>query len=413
MDSFLAAAAGRGDSAPEGAATEPSEDDCLELLECARYGEDEELRDLLRVGVPVDYQDDSGNTALHRASANGHVGVIESLAAAGAKHLPNTSGNLPLHWAVQQSHVPAAQALLRLFADVDVLAQNSFGRSVSTEAFATGNADMVELILQHSSAQKLEQEAVDGGADQLSADVTHGFAFGPDQPIVEVRELAQIGSDDPTQVLGATADEDRTGLQLWAASLVLSHWLLELRDQLTGRAVCELGAGCGLCGLVAAKLCGATQTLLTDLAPRTLENLQHNLALNGLREPRARAALLDWRDASSWPAPHEVLIGADLVYADEAVAPLLRVVQALVTLGGCFLYVAPETNRQGEAEFLKGLCTAGFTCQVSAVPTSYLANILQGRDDEEFDLLFGELKQRTYSLYCFSRGNASAVVPSK
>ena len=400
------------DTAPQGSAGLPTEDDCLELLECARYGEDDELRELLTAGVPVDYKDDSGNTALHRASANGHVSIVEVLAASGAKYLPNASGNMPLHWAVQQGHLLAAKALLKLFAEVDVLAQNSFGRSVSTEAFASGNADMVELILQHPSAQKLEpEEALDEAAGMLSADVTHVFEFAQGQPSIEVRELAEIGSDDPTQVLGATADEDRTGLQLWAASLVLSHWLLELRDQLAGRAVCELGAGCGLCGIVAAKLCGAAQTVITDLAPRTIENLQHNLTLNGLHEPRTRAAVLDWRHASTWPEAHDVLIGADLVYADEAVAPLLRVVQALVTPQGCFLYVAPETNRQGEAEFLKGLCAAGFECQVSAVPTSYLANILQGRDAEEFDLLFGELKQRTYSLYCFSRGGSSVVGP--
>ncbi|KAL1507624.1 hypothetical protein AB1Y20_007243 [Prymnesium parvum] len=384
-------------------------DDCMELLECARYGEAEELEQLLRAGVPVDFQDDSGNTALHKAGANGHVSCIEVLAAAGARLLPNASGNLPLHWAVQQGHLGAVQAFLRLFADADVLAQNEFGRSISTEAFALGKPEMVEVVLQHTSAKKLEPEGqLEFG---VSADVTHRMAFRSGLPTVELRELAEIGADDPTQVLGATAEEDRTGLQLWAASLVLSHWLVEMKEQLIGRSVCELGAGCGLCGIVAAKLCGAARVLLTDLAPKAMDNLAHNIHLNALSPPNATAAVLDWREATTWPSAHDVVIGADLVYADQAVSPLLRVVQHLVAPNGCFLYVCPETNRQGEVEFLKGLCTNGFDCQVSAVPNTFLRNVLQDRSDEEFSLLFGELKERTYSLYCFSRSCPASKGP--
>ena len=47
--------------------------------------------------------------------------------------------------------------------------------------------------------------------------------------------------------------------------------------------VLELGAGCGLCGIVAARLCASGPVLLTDLAPATMDNLHHNLALNGAR----------------------------------------------------------------------------------------------------------------------------------
>ncbi len=38
-----------------------------EILECARYGEDEDLRALLNSGGDVNYADSGGNTALHRA----------------------------------------------------------------------------------------------------------------------------------------------------------------------------------------------------------------------------------------------------------------------------------------------------------------------------------------------------------
>ena len=387
-----------------------TQDDCLELLECARYGEDDDietLRALLHQGVPVDFADDGGNTALHKASANGHVAIVKLLAAAGAAHKPNASGNYPLHWAVQQGQYEATRALLEAYQDIDVLAQNGFGRSVSSEAFAKNDARLVELVLQHPSAEKLEPAGGgadgdedgdgDGGMADVEAEETHAFEFGRGGPSVHLRELAHLGSDETTRVLGASPDEDKTGLQLWAASIVLSHWLLEMREKLRGREVLELGAGCGLCGIVAAKLCATGPVLLTDLALPTVANMEHNLAINSLPPTAARAASLDWRDPKTWPPAHSVVIGADLAYAREAVPDLLRVVRALVAPGGSFLYVAPDC-REGEPDFLQGLTAAGFECQASAMPADYLRCVLPERSDEDFEILFAELRERTYSL---------------
>ena len=39
-----------------------------EILECARYGEEEELREYLTAGADVNYTDDGGNTALHKGT---------------------------------------------------------------------------------------------------------------------------------------------------------------------------------------------------------------------------------------------------------------------------------------------------------------------------------------------------------
>ena len=44
------------------------EDINKEILECARYGEDLDLRVLIGAGGDVNYQDGAGNTALHRAA---------------------------------------------------------------------------------------------------------------------------------------------------------------------------------------------------------------------------------------------------------------------------------------------------------------------------------------------------------
>ena len=52
------------------------------------------------------------------------------------------------------------------------------------------------------------------------------------------------------------------------------------------------------------------------------------------------------------------------------------------------------------------MCAAGWQCQQSDVPPAYTRNVLQDADDEEFELLFDELKTRTYMLYAFSRKTA-------
>ena len=168
---------------PEEPATVYTEPDGDELLECARYGEVPELEQLLKIGTPIDFADDSGNTALHKAAANGHVEAVEALVREGARHVPNSSGNTPLHWATQQGQLEAVKALLRLFPAADVLAQNSFGRSASTEAFGRGDHALVDAILQHPSAAELEKGGGGGGGgkcefDELSAEETHNFSFG-------------------------------------------------------------------------------------------------------------------------------------------------------------------------------------------------------------------------------------------
>eukprot|EP00967_Tisochrysis_lutea_P076902 scaffold104194_cov32-Tisochrysis_lutea.AAC.4 len=205
-----------------------------------RYGEVREVGELLEAGAAIDYTDVGGNTALHRASANGHAAVVRLLASKGARLLSNEAGNLPLHWAVQQGDPTLVKTLLDAYPDADVLAKNEFGKSVSTEvrcmpfrAFARNIPEIVDAVLAHSSAARLDPEENPSSADAFTAEVTHEFHFakaygsggsnndcrGELSPLC-CREINSIGGDDPTAVIGANANEDRTGLQIWSASLV-------------------------------------------------------------------------------------------------------------------------------------------------------------------------------------------------
>lgn len=122
-----------------------------ELLECARYGEDDDLRMLLgQYHGDVNHRDAGGNTALHRAAANGHIGCMQILLEFKAAYLENDEGNWPSHWAVQNAQ---PQALKFLFDNypVDVLAKNKVGKSTLTEAFQCNNQEILGMCMTHES----------------------------------------------------------------------------------------------------------------------------------------------------------------------------------------------------------------------------------------------------------------------
>lgn len=112
--------------------------DAEELIQCARYGELEELAALLtvrgcfffpprsRVLSPpaqthannadfVNHRNEWGQSALQNASANGHTDIVTRLLAAGARASdPNPEGNTALHWACLMGHVDVVKVRLRL-----------------------------------------------------------------------------------------------------------------------------------------------------------------------------------------------------------------------------------------------------------------------------------------------------------
>ncbi|MEW5307698.1 MAG: hypothetical protein WDW36_010076 [Sanguina aurantia] len=95
---------------------------------------------------------------------------------------------------------------------------------------------------------------------------------------------------------------DLTGLELWPASRLLAGYLAlyagRLADALgVGVAAIEIGSGCGLPGLVAARVlapdCIAGPVWLTDHGPHVLEPLQCSVSANKL-DAVCRVAELDW-----------------------------------------------------------------------------------------------------------------------
>lgn len=72
---------------------------------------------------------------------------------------------------------------------------------------------------------------------------------------------------------------DGVGAKVWAAALYLCNLLAENPKLVTGRDVLEVGAGCGICGILAAKL-SASSVTLSDYADTVLYLLRDCMHMN-------------------------------------------------------------------------------------------------------------------------------------
>jgi predicted nicotinamide N-methyase len=72
----------------------------------------------------------------------------------------------------------------------------------------------------------------------------------------------------------------QSGQYLWPAAAFMGRYLQDHWDDLKGRKVLELGAGVGLAGILASKLPGTEQVILTDYDHGSLELLIENIQLN-------------------------------------------------------------------------------------------------------------------------------------
>ena len=137
-----------------------------------------------------------------------------------------------------------------------------------------------------------------------------------------VREFAFDGA---RVLVRETSHGNGVGARLWKAAVMLAHDLARHPEWCADARVLELGAGVGLCGLLAAKL-GARTVVLTDFEHPLLDSLvvaaRDDNALDVRPGPDApvRVARCDWReelaDALGADAP-----SADQGADDDEVAP--------------------------------------------------------------------------------------------
>jgi len=96
------------------------------------------------------------------------------------------------------------------------------------------------------------------------------------------------------QVTERQSAQEDVGFVMWPSAVVLSSWLLDHPSLLEGKSILEIGSGCGLTGLVAARMTSTYgdendvgkshgNVVLSDFNHKVLINIQQNLKLNGLQ----------------------------------------------------------------------------------------------------------------------------------
>lgn len=293
--------------------------------------------------------------------------------------------SVSLHSPTKQQH---SATLLICF-----LEKNEFGRSALTEGFSSQKEGVVEALLEHDSASEEKLLSVDS---KSKSRVVHEL-FDMERPLL-VRELAMINADNPFAD-AENPDQDTTGLSIWSASLVLARWLGTKAWNMS--RVIELGAGCGVPALtVALSQAPPRKVYISDLNPLTVENIEHNINLNGLKN--TEALRMDWCDRETWPREEiDVVVGSDLVYQKSLVPLLSSVVLELLSTGGIFYYVAPDTGRDGLNSFIEQMKKKCPDWVQTDAPKEYYRNPLCSGDDEECFLHFQELSTLKFVLYEF------------
>lgn len=140
------------------------------------------------------------------------------------------------------------------------------------------------------------------------------------------------------------------GIALWPAAIALAHELAA--RPLQGLSVLELGAGTGLPGIVAASL--GARVIQTDKNSAALVVARRNAERNAAALEQRNADWTDWHDS----ATYDLIIGADILYADSLHAPLRRIFETNLAPGGRLLVADPL--RPASFELLEAMAASGW-----------------------------------------------------
>lgn len=147
--------------------------------------------------------------------------------------------------------------------------------------------------------------------------------------------------------------------ELWPSAIMLGQKLAQ-QSWPNNMRVLEIGCGLGVSGLVALAL--GMDVIFSDYDAAALEFATRNARVNGFE--RFQTLLLDWRH----PPGHltvPLVLAADVIYETRNIAPLLRLLKAVLSdAGECWL---ADPDRPQKKEFQIALREEGFAFE--AMPT--------------------------------------------
>jgi len=213
-----------------------------------------------------------------------------------------------------------------------------------------------------------------------------------------------------------------TGCQLWPTSIVLAQEIMRRPSLVEDRFVMEVGAGCGLSGIAAARL--ARRTVITDADEEAVRNSAHNLELNqscwqssdGEIPREACTRTFNWEEALvDWNGERpEVVLASDVIYGNWGEI-LAQALMNMLAPGGLILMAASRDRRSSVRSFQKYLEEVDFLLQETllSVPLGifYLYECWQRRAGENNGPLPMAVRNHTAKSSPFRPTEVSMDVP--
>ncbi|CAH8831999.1 unnamed protein product [Trichobilharzia szidati] len=134
------------------------------------------------------------------------------------------------------------------------------------------------------------------------------------------------------------------GHYTWKCAEALSTYLVKHPEEVRGLRVLELGAGTGLCGIVAALL-GARHVQFTDNDMTCANKLHFNAQLNGISN--YNFTILDWNYPLSYTGDEfDVILASDCLYDKKVYEPFIRTAALQLRIGNCKSLLLSFENRR-------------------------------------------------------------------
>jgi len=212
------------------------------------------------------------------------------------------------------------------------------------------------------------------------------------------------------QVATRQSAQEDVGFVMWPSAVVLSRWLVSNPSILSKASrILEIGAGCGLVGLLAARVvqkqrCMQTRAtsictndaipcdlLLSDFNRTVLDNLERNIALNEVEDichtvgldfyQQTGTSQNGWKDMEGHAqAPVDVILAADMIcQPSDALYAANTIHDALKPGGQAYVVCADSAHRFGVDHFASECNRVGLQLKSCSVAEQY-PSLVQGDD---------------------------------
>lgn len=175
-----------------------------------------------------------------------------------------------------------------------------------------------------------------------------GFMFDAEHSR-EVRKIQFASNIELSlRTIGDKPGHVQSGQYLWPAATAAGNYLIESWGEIAAEEVIELGAGCGLAGIVASKLPGVRHVVWTDYDRGSLQLISENVDDN-CSFGSYHTHFLEWgkpigkdiQQENCYPDDgFKLVVGSDLIYCKEVIEPLFRTVAEVLHKDGVFVLVS-------------------------------------------------------------------------